>query len=170
MKMVPPFAHHTRGSGRSTRHGRANGQVGDECYGCGPNSPIRRFTPTGADIDSVIDVRAVFQQGHRDLKVEELPSILIPRKGCFGLIDGEKAYCPDLRGGPDIFDLRGIDRVKGAMVVVRPDQYVSNVLPLDAHAELAAFFGRFLLGRHYIGSSLTAELGAPAQARLRTPP
>jgi phenol 2-monooxygenase (NADPH) len=115
-----------------------------------PNSPIRRFTPTGADIDidSVIDFRAVFQQGHRDLKVEELPSILLPRKGCFGLIDYEKAYCPDLSAGPDIFDLRGIDRAKGAMVVVRPDQYISNVLPLDAHDELTAFFGRFLLDRH----------------------
>jgi phenol 2-monooxygenase len=121
-----------------------------------PNSPIRRYTPTGADIDidSVIDVRAVFQQGHRELKVEELPSILLPRKGCFGLVDYEKAYCAmrpdlsDLRGGPDIFDLRGIDRAKGAMVVVRPDQYVSNVLPLDAFDELAAFFGRFLLDCH----------------------
>jgi len=114
-----------------------------------PNSPIRRFTPTGAhiDIDSVIDVRAVFQQGHLDLKVEDLPSVLLPRKGCFGLIDYEKAYCPDLKNGADIFDLRGIDREKGAMVVVRPDQYVSNVLPLDAHDELAAFFGKFLLDR-----------------------
>ena len=65
----------------------------------------------------------------------------MPRKGCFGLIDYEKAYCPDLKNGPDIFDLRGIDRERGAMVVVRPDQYVSNVLPLDAHDELAAFFG-----------------------------
>ena len=112
-----------------------------------PNSPIRRFTPTGANIDSVIDVRAVFQQGHRDLKIEELPSILLPRKGRFGLIDYEKAYCPDLKNGPDIFELRGIEREKGAIVVVRPDQYVSNVLPLDAHDELTAYFGRFLLDR-----------------------
>jgi phenol 2-monooxygenase len=112
-----------------------------------PNSPIRRFTPAGANIDSVIDVRAVFQQGHRDLRVEELPSILLPRKGRFGLIDYEKAYCPDLKNGPDIFELRGIDREKGAIVVVRPDQYVSNVLPLDAHDELTAYFGRFLLDR-----------------------
>ncbi len=112
-----------------------------------PNSPVRRFTPAGADIDSVIDVRAVFQQGHRDLKVDELPSILLPRKGCFGLIDYEKAYCPDLKNGSDIFDLRGIDRAKGSIVVVRPDQYVSNVLPLNAHDELAAFFGLFLLDR-----------------------
>jgi phenol 2-monooxygenase len=110
-------------------------------------SPIRRFTPKGADIDSVIDIRAVFQQGHRDLKVEELPSIMLPRKGRFGLIDYEKAYAPDLKNGPDIFDLRGVDRTKGAMVVVRPDQHVANVLPLDARDELVAFFEQFLLDR-----------------------
>ena len=120
-----------------------------------PKSPIRRFTPTGADIDSVIDIRAVFQQPHRELKVEELPSILLPRKGSFGIIDYENAYSPDLRGGLEIFDLRGIDRAKGAMVVVRPDQYVSNVLPLDAHDELAAFFGRFLLDRHSLSTKET---------------
>jgi phenol 2-monooxygenase len=34
------------------------------------------------------------------------------------------------------------------MVVVRPDQHVANVLPLDAHAELTAFLGRFMLDRH----------------------
>jgi phenol 2-monooxygenase len=26
------------------------------------------------------------------------------------------------------------------MVVVRPDQFVAHILPLDAHAELTAFF------------------------------
>ena len=31
------------------------------------------------------------------------------------------------------------------MVVVRPDQYVAHVLPLDAYAELAAFFDAFML-------------------------
>ncbi|ACA21116.1 monooxygenase FAD-binding [Methylobacterium sp. 4-46] len=111
-------------------------------------SPLKRFTPRGANIDSVIDVRAVFQQGHRDLKVEDLPPLLLPRKGRFGLIDYEKAFTPDLKNGLDIFDLRGIDRERGAMVVVRPDQHVANVLPLDAHDELAAFFGRILLDRH----------------------
>ena len=113
-----------------------------------PDSPILRFTPAGADIDSVIDVRAIFQQGHRELKVEALPSILLPRKGRFGLIDYEKAYSPDLKNGPAVFDLRGIDRAKGAIVVVRPDQYVSTVLPLDAHGALTAFFEGFLLACH----------------------
>ncbi len=110
-------------------------------------SPIRRFTPQGAEIDSVIDVRAVFQQHHRDLDVGQLPALLLPRKGRFGLIDYQKAFCPDLKNGPDIFVLRSIDRARGAMVLVRPDQYVAHVLPLDAHEELAAFFAGFLRDR-----------------------
>ncbi|MBS0559411.1 MAG: FAD-binding monooxygenase [Proteobacteria bacterium] len=110
-------------------------------------SPVRRFTPPGADSDSVIDVLGIFQQGHRMLKVEELPAMLLPRKGRFGLIDYEKAYTPDLVRGPDIFDLRGIDRDWGAMVVARPDQFVANVLPLDSYGALADFFGQFMLDR-----------------------
>ena len=35
-----------------------------------PQSPIRKYTPEVADINSVIDVRAVFQQGHRELAIE----------------------------------------------------------------------------------------------------
>jgi phenol 2-monooxygenase len=110
-----------------------------------PQSPIRRFTPAGADIDSVIDVRAVFQQNHRDIAVDGLPAALLPRKGRFGLIDYEKVYAPSSARGADIFALRGIDRERGAVVVVRPDQYVANVLPLEARHELSAFFGQFLL-------------------------
>ena len=36
--------------------------------------------------------------------------------------------------------MRGIDLDEGCMVIVRPDQYVAHILPLDEHAELAAFF------------------------------
>ena len=112
-----------------------------------PQSPIRRYTPKDVDIDSVIDVRAVFQPGHRELRLQDLPPLLLPRKGCFGLIDYEKAFCPDLSGGADIFDLRGIQREHGALIVVRPDQFVAHVLPLEAHDELAAFFAQFMLDR-----------------------
>ncbi|MET4390241.1 phenol 2-monooxygenase [Bradyrhizobium sp. F1.4.3] len=108
-------------------------------------SPIRRYTPAGADVDSVIDLRAVFQQDHRELAVEEMPPLLLPGKGRYGLIDYEKMYCPDLKSGHDIFAMRGIDRKAGCMVVVRPDQYVAQVLPLDGFAELASYFDGFML-------------------------
>jgi len=56
-------------------------------------------------------------------------------------------FCADAKEERDIFALRGIDRAHGCVVIVRPDQYVAHVLPLQAHDELAAFFGRFLLDR-----------------------
>jgi phenol 2-monooxygenase len=113
-----------------------------------PDSPVRRHTPARADVDSVIDVRAIFQQGHRELRLEAMPVFLLPRKGRYGLRDYEKMFCPDLKGGSDIFSLRGIDRERGCMVIVRPDQYVAHVLPLDAYADLSAFFAGFMLQRN----------------------
>lgn len=110
-----------------------------------PASPVRRYTPAEADIDAVIDVRAVFQQGHRELSLKAMPAFLLPGKGRYGLRDYEKMFCPDLKSGDDIFDMRGIDRGKGCMVIVRPDQHVAHVLPLDAHGELAAFFDGFMM-------------------------
>ena len=110
-----------------------------------PDSPLRRFTPSGQDIDAVFDLRAIFQQGHRTLGIEAMPDLLVPKKGRFALRDYEKAMCSDLTGGRDIFDLRGIDRAQGALVVVRPDQYIAHVLPLGAHQALADFFAGFML-------------------------
>ncbi|MGQ7244991.1 FAD-binding monooxygenase [Salinicola sp. V024] len=109
------------------------------------DSPIRRYTPSGADIDSVIDVRAICQQSFRKLSLDVFPAMLWPRKGRYGLHDYEKVFCPDLKSGQDIFDMRAIEREKGCMVIVRPDQHIAHVLPLDAHEELAAFFAGFML-------------------------
>ena len=67
-----------------------------------------------------------------------MPQILLPRKGRFGLVDYDKIFCSDQQD--DVFDLRGVDRETGCMVVVRPDQYVAHVLPLDGHRALAEFF------------------------------
>ena len=110
-----------------------------------PGSPVRKHTPSGSDIDSVMDVRAVLQSGFRETDITALPDFLRPRKGRFGLTDYEKVFCPDLKNGRDIFDIRGIDRREGCVVIVRPNQYVAHVLPFDAHDELTAFFDGFKL-------------------------
>ncbi|MBR0831718.1 FAD-binding monooxygenase [Bradyrhizobium manausense] len=108
-------------------------------------SPVKRYTPEHADIDAVIDLRAVFQQDHRELAIEAMPKLLLPRKGRYGLVDYEKMFCPDLKSGYDVFTMRGIDRRVGCIVVVRPDQYVAQVLPLNDFAGLAAYFDGFML-------------------------
>ena len=79
-----------------------------------------------------------------------MPELLFPRKGRYGLRDYEKAFCA-LAGlnpneaGQSIHALREIDRERGCLVVVRPDQYIAHILPLDATDALAAFFGGFML-------------------------
>ena len=106
-----------------------------------PSSPVVRHSR--GDLDSVIDVRGVLQRGHRDVEVAELPTLLRPHVGRYGLIDHEKAFSGVTKQG-DIFDARGIDREQGAIVLVRPDQYIAQVLPLSARTELGDFFAAFL--------------------------
>ncbi len=110
-----------------------------------PRSPMLRCTGEGMDLDGVLDLRAILQQGHQSLTIGEVPELLRPTKGRYGLVDYEKVFCPDLQPGHDIFEMRGIDRSAGALVVVRPDQHVADVLPLDGFEELAAFFERFMM-------------------------
>ena len=106
-------------------------------------SPINVFAGNAADIDAVIDVRAVFQQPHRSIAVEKTHPLLTPRKGRYRLSDTEKMYCAD--PGLDIYDRRNLDRSQGCLMIVRPDQYVAGVLPLDAFNALARFFSDVLL-------------------------
>ena len=105
------------------------------------SSPVIKYTPEGADIDSVIDVYGVFQQ--QDLAIEEIPGFLWPAKGKYGLNDYEKVFHADQDN--DIYALRGINRSQGCMVIVRPDQHIANILPLNAQTELSAFFDEFML-------------------------
>ncbi len=105
------------------------------------NSPVVKYTPEGAGVDSVIDTYAVFQQ--QDLEMHDLPKFLWPAKGKYGLNDYEKVF--QSIESNDLFDLRGINRDQGCMVIVRPDQHIANILPLSAHEELSHFFAQFMV-------------------------
>ncbi|GIU54554.1 FAD-binding monooxygenase [Arthrobacter sp. NicSoilC12] len=105
-----------------------------------PDSPLAA-TPAGADRDAWFDVKVIYQQDHTGIDIGSVPAVFKPEVGPFKLPYLEKVYGTD--PAADIFELRGIDR-GGVIVVVRPDQYVANVLPLTATAELAAFFAPLL--------------------------
>ena len=105
------------------------------------SSPVQKYTPKGSDIDSVIDTYAVFQQ--QDLSMHDLHDFLWPAKGKYGLRDYEKVFQGQV--GNDVYDLRGIDRMAGCVVIVRPDQHVATILPVTAHAELSKFFDAFMI-------------------------
>jgi phenol 2-monooxygenase len=106
----------------------------------GLDSPLAA-TPPGLDADAWFDVKVVYPQAHAEVDLTRVPEAFLPRTGPFGLIDYEKVYAAD--PASSIFEARGVSRA-GAIVVVRPDQYVANVLPLTATSELTAFFGPIL--------------------------
>ncbi|RBP83525.1 3-hydroxybenzoate 4-monooxygenase [Marinomonas rhizomae] len=109
-----------------------------------PLSPIQRFTPKNADIDAVINVQAVFQVSHRKIEVSDIHSLLQPTKSRYGLKDYEKVYSA-LYEGNSFYDKRGIDKNNGCIIIVRPDQYIAKVLPLDDLDGLTSFFDKVLL-------------------------
>ena len=73
-----------------------------------------------------------------------------------------------MRLSQNIYNLRQIDRENGCLVVVRPDQYIAHVLPLDDTDALAAFFDGFMLealseyfrilGRSFIENKLPIKI------------
>lgn len=118
---------------------------------------VEGFTPAGADLDAVFDVKAIFPGRWED--VVDVPDVFRPRSGPLGLTDLEKVFAaaPSAWTTADIFAERGVG-ADGAVVVVRPDQYVANVLPLSAPEELE----RFLAGVLAAGAAPVA--GAPGAA------
>ncbi|MGO4490510.1 FAD-binding monooxygenase [Arthrobacter sp. 2YAF22_2] len=105
-----------------------------------PDSPLAA-TRDGADRDAWFDVKVIYQQDHTSVDIGAVPAVFKPQVGPFQLTYLEKVYATNPTA--DIFELRGLDR-GGVVVVVRPDQYVANVLPLTATAELGAFFAALL--------------------------
>ena len=72
--------------------------------------------------------------------------MLLPRKGRFGLVDYEKAFSPDLKnGGATSSTCAASTAQRARWSSCAPTSTSANVLPLDAHDALAAFFGQFLL-------------------------
>jgi phenol 2-monooxygenase len=111
-----------------------------EWFASSPESPLAA-TPEGADPDAWFDLKVIYQQGHTAVDINAVPAVFKPQVGPFKLTDYEKVYATDPNA--DIFEVRGLDR-GGVVVVVRPDQYVANVLPLMATTELGAFFAPLL--------------------------
>ncbi|GAA1537473.1 FAD-binding monooxygenase [Brevibacterium picturae] len=102
-----------------------------------PASPLVKYRRAGEDLDSLLELSVIYQQGHTEFSFPDVPTVFRPHVGEFDLEYVEKIYAT--LEGEDIFEERGISR-DGAVVVVRPDQYVSGIFPLDAHDEIGNFF------------------------------
>lgn len=133
------LGHHARADGRWRVYAFADADGSAlASWAAETRGVVERFTPGGADLDAVFDVKAIFPGRWED--VVDVPALFRPRSGPLGLTDLEKVFAaaPSAWTSSDIFVERGIGD-SGAVVVVRPDQYVATVLPLTDPAALERF-------------------------------
>ncbi|KAF4257114.1 hypothetical protein KXW98_003121 [Aspergillus fumigatus] len=108
--------------------------IGD--YLCSTEGPIQTFRPKGGDIDSLIEPILVAHGNRHAVELEQIPEYL------------HKIYYDDEsynKGHGHCYEHLGISPEKGAIVIIRPDQYVSAVMSLDDYAQIGKFFAGFLI-------------------------
>lgn len=107
-------------------------------------SLLNTFNREGSDCDEIFDIRFILQGEPSEYVDLRLPFLMRPEKGSYSLIDYEKIFCS---GGPDIDDIfvaREINKEDGCIVIVRPDQHVAGVLPIDQYKRMTDFFKKFM--------------------------
>ncbi|KAM0791829.1 hypothetical protein ACM66B_004088 [Microbotryomycetes sp. NB124-2] len=123
----------------------------------GPESVVSKYTPRNRHRASVIDVITIHASERYDVELFEFPAPSIwpahdPHLAYKKIyVDGPSHH----RGHGHAYEAYGIDPDQGAIVVVRPDQYVSMITSLDDFAGLDAYFAQFLV---------PAKQGSPASA------
>ena len=137
------LGHHARADGRWRVYAFGDRDGSSlEAWADAAAAVFDRFTPADGDVDAVFDVKAVYQQPFEELEVTSAPALFQPKTGPLRLTDWEKVYAagPSKWTETDIFEARGLSR-DGVVVVVRPDQYVAAILPLEDVDGLAEFLG-----------------------------
>ncbi|OCT50538.1 Phenol 2-monooxygenase [Cladophialophora carrionii] len=113
-----------------------------------PDGPAHKYTAPSADIDSFIEPIVVFTGERMKLEQEQIPDYFWPITGKWRMRDLHKVFVDDEHynsGHGHAYEKLGIDPDKGATVIVRPDQYVSKVLPIDNMQGVGQFFDAFCL-------------------------
>ena len=100
-----------------------NLQLGD--YLGSNESPVRRFTPRGSDIDSLIELVLVASGKRHEVELEQIPEFFYPVSGKNHIHNLHNIYFDDEsynKGHGHLYEYLGMNPQKGVIVIVRPDQ------------------------------------------------
>ncbi|KAK1492123.1 phenol hydroxylase [Colletotrichum cuscutae] len=116
-----------------------------------PDNFLRKVTPAKAPIDSVIEILTIHSAKRTDTELlRDFPDILHPFDSHSGW-DYNKVYVDDEsyhEGFGDAYKNYGVDKQRGCVVVVRPDQYVAWIGELEDFDDLQKYFeGCLVLGQ-----------------------
>ncbi|KAI9735467.1 MAG: hypothetical protein M1818_006473 [Claussenomyces sp. TS43310] len=112
--------------------------------------PIHNYLPPGADIDSLIETIVILSGERLNIQQEQIPDCFYPVTGKYKMRDLHKIFIDDESyhsGHGHAYEFYGIDPAKGAVAIVRPDQYISMVLDINNHEGIGGFFEAFVLDK-----------------------
>lgn len=107
------------------------------------DGPVRKFTAKSDDIDSFIESLVVLSGDRLQIQQEQIPEFFSPITGEWKIRDLHKTFVDDASynsGHGHAYQTYGIDLEKGAIVIVRPDQYVSKIVSFEKLENIGKFF------------------------------
>jgi phenol 2-monooxygenase len=111
------------------------------------SSFLHRITPESAKVDSVIEIFTLHSAPRTEVEFFDFPDLLHPfteEKGW----DYNKIFVDDMsyhEGHGHAYEGYGVDKEKGCVVVLRPDQYVSFVGDIEDVEDLGKYFKGVIL-------------------------
>ncbi|KAI5863347.1 FAD binding domain-containing protein [Durotheca rogersii] len=114
-------------------------------FSIGLESVIDAVTPPDADRDTVVNPLLILSSGHTETELDQVPPVFTPTVSKWRIksllkvfVDEEGYHSPHGHA----YDIYGIDPGRGAVVIVRPDHYISKICSLaDIGAVKDFFFG-----------------------------
>ncbi|KAJ5232111.1 hypothetical protein N7468_005067 [Penicillium chermesinum] len=116
-------------------------------YLAATDGPLHKFTPKARDIDGLLETVVIGYGKRHNVELEQIPEIFYPAVGKNQIRDLHKIFYDDEsynKGHGHAYELLGISPDEGALIIVRPDQYVSAVLRLEDFCQIGTFFEGFL--------------------------
>ena len=111
---------------------------------------LQRFTPKDKSIDTVIELITIHSAPRKQVELLGLPAVLHPFNEDTGW-DYDKVFVDDIShhdGHGEAYKNYGVDKEKGCVVALRPDQYVGWLGELeDVHALERYFEGILIMQR-----------------------
>lgn len=110
---------------------------------------IKRFTPPGKMIDSVIEILTIHSAKRAETELFSFPDVFHPFSDTTGW-DYWKVYVDDQsyhEGHGHAYEHYGVDPKRGCVVILRPDQYVGWVGDLEDLDDMDHYFSRFMIPR-----------------------
>ena len=114
-------------------------------YLASPDSVLRRFSRKAAKLHATIDVVTIHSAPVEDVQLFDFPQALRPFDEDNGWeydkIWGDEKCHWDLQCDGRVYEKWGVDRQKGAVVALRPDQYIGWIGDLEDVEGLSKYFG-----------------------------